>query len=49
MAEGVEDAVTLEALASMGCDLVQGYYIAKPMTFKDIVSRLLEEKEARAA
>ena len=30
-AEGVEDAETLALLAEMGCDHVQGFFIAKPM------------------
>jgi EAL domain-containing protein (putative c-di-GMP-specific phosphodiesterase class I) len=31
IAEGVEDAATLEVLRSMGCDLAQGYFISEPM------------------
>ncbi|HEX7769142.1 MAG TPA: EAL domain-containing protein, partial [Dokdonella sp.] len=31
VAEGVEDAATLELLGTLGCDLAQGYYIARPM------------------
>ncbi len=31
VAEGVEDEATLTALRAMGCDLAQGYYIARPM------------------
>ncbi len=31
VAEGVEDKTSLDLLESMGCDLAQGYYIAKPM------------------
>ena len=30
VAEGVEDAATLTTLSTLGCDLAQGYYIAKP-------------------
>ena len=30
-AEGVEDSVTLDVLAEMGCDMVQGYYISGPL------------------
>ncbi len=30
VAEGVEDATTQDALAAMGCDLVQGYFIRPP-------------------
>jgi CheY-like chemotaxis protein len=31
VAEGVEDAETLELLRALGCDLAQGYGIARPM------------------
>ena len=31
VAEGVEDEATLLALLNMGCDLAQGYFIARPM------------------
>ncbi len=30
VAEGVEDAKTLELLTSFGCDLVQGYFLGRP-------------------
>jgi diguanylate cyclase (GGDEF)-like protein len=31
VAEGVEDARTQDALTSMGCDLLQGYHISRPV------------------
>ncbi|WP_461422730.1 EAL domain-containing protein [Ketobacter sp.] len=31
VAEGIEDAPTLDLLKAMGCDLAQGYHIARPM------------------
>ncbi len=31
IAEGVEDAATLQRLAGLGCDLAQGYHISRPM------------------
>jgi EAL domain-containing protein (putative c-di-GMP-specific phosphodiesterase class I) len=31
IAEGVEDAGTLEQLASLGCDLIQGYHVSRPL------------------
>ena len=31
IAEGVEDAETLEVLRGMGCDLAQGYFISEPL------------------
>ncbi len=36
VAEGVEDAATLELLTSFGCDLAQGYLISKPMPAGDL-------------
>ena len=32
-AEGVEDAATMALLAGMGCDLIQGWHVARPLTF----------------
>jgi EAL domain-containing protein (putative c-di-GMP-specific phosphodiesterase class I)/CHASE2 domain-containing sensor protein len=42
VAEGVEDEACLAALKEMGCDLAQGYLIARPMSAEriaDLVSR----------
>ena len=36
VAEGVEDLATKELLAELGCQVVQGYFIAKPMAAKDL-------------
>ena len=41
--EGVESAEQLEHLRSMGCDLVQGYHLARPMPNEDL-GRLLETR-----
>lgn len=30
VAEGVEDAAVFDALAGIGCDVVQGYFLSKP-------------------
>lgn len=35
VAEGVEDLATKELLAELGCQAVQGYFVAKPMTADD--------------
>ena len=32
IAEGVEDAATLERLARLGCDLAQGYHLSRPLS-----------------
>jgi diguanylate cyclase (GGDEF)-like protein len=36
VAEGVEDEWTLDLLAAFGCDLAQGYHIARPMPAAEI-------------
>lgn len=36
VAEGVEDDVTMATLAEMGCDIAQGYHIARPMPAADM-------------
>lgn len=40
VAEGIEDANTLRTLKEMGCDLAQGYHIAKPMPAADFFTWL---------
>jgi EAL domain-containing protein (putative c-di-GMP-specific phosphodiesterase class I) len=37
IAEGVEDAATWELLASMGCDLVQGWHLGRAMPTDELV------------
>ena len=32
VAEGIEDAETWTALATLGCDMAQGYYLSPPVT-----------------
>ncbi len=38
VAEGVEDAQTLEQLNSLGCTHAQGYFISRPMALKDFMA-----------
>ena len=36
IAEGVETAQQLAELRALGCDMAQGYFIAKPLTAPDL-------------
>jgi EAL domain-containing protein (putative c-di-GMP-specific phosphodiesterase class I) len=36
VAEGVEDAATLDLVQALGCDQAQGYYVGRPMSAADI-------------
>ncbi len=40
VAEGIEDAATLEELGHLGCDLAQGYHIGRPMDFVQLTDLL---------
>jgi EAL domain-containing protein (putative c-di-GMP-specific phosphodiesterase class I) len=42
VAEGVEDARTLDALHSLGCDFAQGYLIGKAMEFEELADFLCD-------
>lgn len=49
-AEGVETGAALEALRGLGCDIVQGYYISKPLTvteFETFLGTWLAEGRSR--
>ncbi|GFO55732.1 hypothetical protein GMSM_27390 [Geomonas sp. Red276] len=41
LAEGVETAEQLEYLAGLGCDEVQGYFLARPMPVEDLSDGIL--------
>jgi EAL domain-containing protein (putative c-di-GMP-specific phosphodiesterase class I) len=45
-AEGVETATALALLSGMGCDLIQGYFIARPMPLNDLLTFMHQEKQA---
>lgn len=40
VAEGVEDQETYDALKALGCDVVQGYHISRPLSADDLLSWL---------
>lgn len=40
VAEGVEDDAVRQVLATLGCDLIQGYLIARPLPLEDLKLRL---------
>jgi len=42
VAEGVEEEYQVDYLSDKGCDIIQGYYFAKPMSKKDFISFLEE-------
>ena len=51
VAEGVENQGALELLRAMGCDIAQGYLIARPMPLNDLATFLgthAAENAARA-
>ncbi len=48
VAEGVETAVAMAVLKSLQCDQVQGYYVGRPVPFRDFVTQL-QDTPARHA
>lgn len=45
VAEGVEDAETLDLLRKLGCDEVQGYHVGRPMDFMSFRTRLQKDRD----
>jgi EAL domain-containing protein (putative c-di-GMP-specific phosphodiesterase class I)/GGDEF domain-containing protein len=48
VAEGVEDQECMDFLCSIGCDMIQGYLISKPVSSADLAA-LLERRDFAAA
>jgi EAL domain-containing protein (putative c-di-GMP-specific phosphodiesterase class I) len=42
VAEGVETARALEILTQFRCDMVQGYYVSRPVPFRDLLDQIEE-------
>jgi len=40
VAEGVEEKAQVDFLAQQGCDMIQGYYFAKPMPREEYVHKM---------
>ena len=49
IAEGVETEEQLDALRTMGCDLVQGYFFSKPVSAAEFEPFILQKKEVQKA
>ncbi|MBA2465313.1 MAG: EAL domain-containing protein, partial [Nocardioidaceae bacterium] len=47
VAEGVENEQTLTALRGMGCDLVQGYHVGRPMPATEFIALLARPTSGR--
>lgn len=45
VAEGIEDQQTWDALAALGCDLAQGYFVARPMPAAAVRTWLRERRD----
>lgn len=46
VAEGVETLAALEILRGMNCDTIQGYYVCRPVPFRDLLTEI-KGREAR--
>jgi EAL domain-containing protein (putative c-di-GMP-specific phosphodiesterase class I) len=43
----VEDGAVMEAVTRLGCDHVQGYYVARPMSVDDLANWLAQRATRR--
>ena len=49
VAEGVEDQATWQELATLGCDSVQGFYLARPMPAAELAAWLATQPQPAAS
>ncbi|NVJ61946.1 MAG: EAL domain-containing protein [Gammaproteobacteria bacterium] len=45
VAEGVEDLETFDELASLNCDLAQGYYMSRPVKVDELRPSIIEAEK----
>ena len=46
VAEGIEDQETFATLGLMGCDIIQGYFVSKPIPFSELIDFLNRQADA---
>ncbi|MBK1886400.1 EAL domain-containing protein [Marinobacter sp. DY40_1A1] len=46
VAEGVEDEATADLLKGMGCDMIQGYFLSRPLPLEQMLAWLSKRREA---
>ncbi|WP_067737288.1 EAL domain-containing protein [Novosphingobium naphthalenivorans] len=44
VAEGVETAAALEMLRGLRCDVIQGYFLSRPVPFRELVEQIAQPK-----
>ncbi|MEJ2411102.1 MAG: EAL domain-containing protein, partial [Novosphingobium sp.] len=44
VAEGVETATALEMLRDLKCDMIQGYFLGRPVPFRELVEQIAQPK-----
>ena len=49
MAEGVEDEATLNRLRALGCDMVQGFLLSRPLAAADVEDWVRESEWTKPA
>jgi EAL domain-containing protein (putative c-di-GMP-specific phosphodiesterase class I) len=49
VAEGIENAADLQAVHRMGCDMGQGYFLARPMPKSDLITLLRQRARQKEA
>jgi EAL domain-containing protein (putative c-di-GMP-specific phosphodiesterase class I) len=47
VAEGAEDQATVDALSSLGCDIVQGYHLSRPLPPEQLLDWLRDHRAAQ--